>query len=112
MEQLAKFKFKITVNVREYFTYELDFRNQYVLFMYVNRTDEFQYNQSFRFSQFVNCDWCYQDDIPIILILVDKSIDTYLRNNIISASVRRAWIKFKEEYCAALNSLMMLKFQI
>lgn len=112
LEKLDSGSFRITVNVRECFLYTVDFKLQHIDFVYINRTDDYTFCQTFEFKKFCGKDWIYKDSLYDVIDLVTKSIDYYLNNNIISASVRRAWIKFKDEYCSALNGVVMLKLKI
>lgn len=112
LKRISDNTFQIVVNIRESFEYCLNFKLQSVKFSYYCKTDDYHFDQEFRFSEFIDKDWIYGDDYEIVINLVKKSVDWYVTHNIISASTRRAWLAFSDEYCAALYSIIMLKFKL
>lgn len=111
LKKIAEDKFEIVVNTRENFHYRLDFNMQAVWFVYFCKTDNYQFSTTYKFSDFTE-DIVYKTDYEKVIYIIKSSINWYINHNIISGSVRRAWNDFSEEYCAALNSIIMLKFQL
>lgn len=100
--------YSFSVSSRESFTYQLDFDTQQVIFVYTCKTDNYTYEEKHRFLDY-NCNALRIDpgDYALLVDLIEDSITRYLSNNIISGSVRRAWIKFKDELLSIYNALVM-----
>lgn len=100
--------YSFSVSSRESFSYQLDFESQQVIFVYTCNTDNFTYEEKHDFLEF-NSNVLRIDpgDYYQLVDLIDDSITSYLRNNIISGSVRRAWNKFKDELLSIYNALVM-----
>lgn len=100
--------YSFSVSSRESFLYKLDFEAQQVIFVYTCKTDNYTYTEKHQFLDYsLNVLRVDPGDFDQLVILIDKSITKYLLTNIISGSVRRAWIKFKDELMAIYNSLVM-----
>lgn len=92
--------YALAVNVRESFTFEIDLDNYRVIIDYYCKTDNYHYISSFEFE--------YQSPDPSnIARQLHIIIDKYLTTNIISGSVRRVFIKFRDEICALYNNYSM-----
>lgn len=105
LNKVSDNKYQFAVNVRESFTYELDFEGNRVIIEYYCKTDNYKFLTSYPFDQFghsfgVLLPSDYQD----VVKLVASSIDTYTNTNIISGSTRRAFENFKQELCAVYNN--------
>lgn len=100
--------YSFSVSSRESFSYQLDFDSQQVIFVYTCKTDNYTYEEKHSFLDF-NCNVLRIDpgDYDQLVDLIEVSISMYLRNNIISGSVRRAWTKFKDELLSIYNALVM-----
>lgn len=105
LNKISENKYQFQVNVRESFTYEINFESRVVIFEYFCKTDKYSFLTTYPFDDFglpianVN-----PSDYKDIANLVCSSVDRYLITNIISGSVRRAFENFKQELSAVYNN--------
>ena len=112
LNQIENNTYSFSVSSRESFLYKLDFENQQVIFVYTCKTDNYTYTEKHDFLDYGFLEengYCRLDpgDYEPLVTVINESILNYLSTNIISGSVRRAWIKFKDELLSIYNSLIM-----
>lgn len=105
LNKISENKYQFQVNVRESFTYEINFESRVIIIDYYCKTDNYHYLTSYPFDQFGSpiCN-ANSTDYEDIAKLVCSSISIYLNTNIISGSTRRAFENFKQELTAVYNN--------
>lgn len=105
LNKISENKYQFQVNVRESFTYEINFESRVVIIEYYCKTDNYRFLTSYSFDDFGQpiCN-VNPSDYQDVAKLVVSSIDRYLMTNVISGSVRRAFENFKQELSAVYNN--------
>lgn len=113
LNKIKENQYQFQVNVRESFTYELDFENSRIYIVYFCKTDNYRFLTSYEFSQFgQNYNNVQPNDFQDIAKLIHSSVELYLSKNIISGSTRRAFLNFENELTSAYTNIGLAQMLI
>lgn len=112
LNKVADNSYQFAVNVRESFTYTLDFEGQCVIIDYYCKTDNYHYSSSKKFYDYCGANLVEPKDYDVLAKIVYQSIQMYLNTNVISGSTRRAFLDFQQQLCALYNNFNLAQMLI
>ena len=101
LQAIEKNKYRIEINVREYFEVFLNFELSCIQITYFCKTYNFSYQKSY-----IDCSEQFEPkNFMFIQNFMSSTIKDYLKNNIISNAVFKAFKKFEVEFSNQYLSL-------
>lgn len=112
LNKVADNSYQFAVNVRESFTYTLDFEGQNVSIDYYCKTDNYHFITSYKFYDFCGQSLVESTDYDTLAKLVYSTIQRYIMTNVISGSTRRAFLDFQQQLCALYTNFNLAQMLI